>query len=378
MTKETENVTSPPAPRTGSQREPETTNGNGDGNGNGNGARRRAVVWLILLLVAGIGFVPGSRVLRKWMSHETTEDAFIEGPVVQVASQVAGRVLKVNVADNQQVAAGQVLVELDPVDYRSALAQSEAALAVARSQVEEARAGLAVAEASVGQAEAEVRVAETTAQNAEADLKRYQELAKTSAISSQTVDTAQAAARNAAARIEASRKQLAAARSQVGSANARVLSSQAAVRESETKVDQARQKLSYTQIKAQTPGRVTRKSVEPGNYVNTGQALMAVVGRPVWVVANFKETQLGKMRPGQPVEVRVDAFPGRVLPARVDSIQAGTGSRFSLLPPENATGNFVKVVQRVPVKITFEPSADPAVLALLTPGMSVVPEVLVK
>jgi len=401
------------------------------------------------------------------VSHEWTDDAFIEGHVVQISSKVAGHVARVYVADNQEVKQGELLLEIDAREYVARLAQARATLQAAvarqqaaqatvelthvtaeagvqqassgvelakaavqtaqarvgteRSRFEQARAQVETALASAAQARAQIMAAEAEANRAAADVKRLQELARRDQIARQELDHAIANARSANAQLEATRKRAAAAEAQVAEARAAqqmvadslrqaesqvaeaqarigealgrlaaasaaphqvaVSKAQAAIASAEVEearaaVAQAELDLAATQIVAPRSGRVTRKSVEVGAYVHAGQGLMAIVPPDVWVVANFMETQLADMRPGQPVGVTVDAYPDRLFQARVESIQAGTGSRFSLLPPENATGNFVKVVQRVPVKIVFDEPLPQDIL--LSPGMSVIPVVKVK
>jgi membrane fusion protein (multidrug efflux system) len=272
-----------------------------------------ATVALVIVLAGGGWYWLYSR------SRVSTDDAFIESRIIRIGSQVAGQVERLAVSDNQHVKEGDVLVQIDDRDYR------------------------AVAE----QAQAAARAAAVAAQNAAQDAHRAEELFKRALIARQAYEGAVATAHTRAAEAEAARK-----------------------REAEAWL-----KVSYTKIVAPEAGRVTNRTVEEGQYVQVGQSLMTVVPDDLWVVANFKETQLEKIRPGQPVEVRVDAYPGVVLRGHVDSIQAGTGARFSLLPPENATGNFVKVVQRVPVKIVFDAPLPAGVT--LGPGMSVVPTVRV-
>jgi membrane fusion protein (multidrug efflux system) len=278
------------------------------------GVRLAALVGVVLLLAAaGVYW---------WRSagRVSTDDAFIEGRIVRVSAQVAGQVAKLAVTDNQRVRAGDLLVQLDDREYR---AQAE-------------------------QAAAETRSAEVAAENAAVDARRAEQLFARQLIARQALDTTLAAARMRAADAEAVRKRAA----------------------------EAALKLSYTRITSPEDGRVTRRSIEEGAYLQVGQMLMTIVPNAFWVVANFKETQLTRVRPGQPVDIKIDAYPGMVLRGHVDSIQAGTGARFSLLPPENATGNYVKVVQRVPVKIVFdELPRDPDRLG---PGMSVVPTVRVR
>lgn len=301
------------------------------------------------------------------------------------------------------------------------LLQAQAALEGARDQLEVLKARLQqddanirAAQAGAQQAEARRTAAEAEAGRAEADLTRYRALFQKDEISRQMLDRAQTEARATAANWEAAKQLVAAAEAQLAQARAARASTEAGLRIAEKQVaqaearlkeaqagpqqvraresdvrslraqvdqqkaavEQAQLNLSYTRIVAPDSGYVTRKSVQPGNFVQVGQALLALVSDRTWVVANFKETQLEHMRPGQPVDVRIDAYPDQRLHGRVESIQAGSGARFSLLPPENASGNYVKVVQRVPVKIVFD-QAPPAGLKL-GPGMSVVPRVRVQ
>jgi membrane fusion protein (multidrug efflux system) len=232
------------------------------------------------------------------------------------------------------------------------------------------------------ESQADVEAMAATADRTRADLARAKELLGQKTISAQEYDAAQAAAKEADANLNSARQKTDADQSRIKEANAEVVATESAVamalaksRQAQTDLDTARLNLSYTKIFAPADGRITRKSVEPGDYVQTGQALLAIVPAEVWVVANFKESQLKKMQPGQPVRVEIDALGGRSFAAHVDSIQAGSGAQFSLLPPENATGNFVKVVQRVPVKIVFD-EALPADHTL-GPGLSVTPVVAV-
>lgn len=242
-----------------------------------------------------------------------TDDAAIEAHVIPVSARVAGHVARVLVDDNRQVKAGELLAELDPRDFQTQLDQAKGKVASDRAE----------------------------AAKTAADLSRAQALFARDEASKQDLEHAQAAA-------EAAKADLA---------------------QSEAALRQAGLDLSYTRIEAPEAGRVTRKAVEPGAYVSVGQSILALVPDDVWVVANFKETQLTRMRKGQPAEIRVDAYPDERLRGHVDSIQDGTGARFSLLPAENATGNFVKVVQRVPVKIVLDDK--PAGGRVLAPGMSV-------
>ncbi|GAT31574.1 membrane fusion protein, multidrug efflux system [Terrimicrobium sacchariphilum] len=304
---------------------------------------------------------------------ESTDDAFVEAHILQVSPQIAGQVSKVYVDDNQEVKAGDLLVEIDPRDNQAVYDSASANLASAEAKYAQAQAQLSISEAALQQAKFEVENAQANADNTDKELKRSQELRTRGVISQQDLDNADTAQRTAKATLDGRNKRVIAAGAEVTMNQAAVKSGQAQVELAKAMLETARLRLSYNKIYAPQDGRVTRKNVEPGNYVQTGSALMAVVPHDVWVVANYKETQLDHMRNGQPVEIKVDAYPALHLTGRVESIQKGTGARFSLLPSENATGNYVKVVQRVPVKIVFDklPTDTP----ILAPGMSVIPVV---
>ncbi len=307
--------------------------------------------------------------------YETTDDAFIGGHVTFVAPRVPGQVLRLLIRDNQEVGAGDLLIELDARDFQARVAQAKADVEAARHRLLEAKAQVDADEAKAGQNEAAVAAAEAGARRAEADLKRYQSV-ESRAVSRSQLDLAVAQARSTGAELEVARDKVKAAQAQVALSRAAVETAAAQVQQAEARLEQAELDLSYTRITAPVTGRVTHRTVEPGAYVQTGQSLLALVPREVWVTANFKETQLTHMRAGQPVTIRVDAYPGRRYRGKVDSIQAGTGARFSLLPPENAVGNYVKVVQRVPVKIVFDEALPPDLE--IAPGLSVVPQVKVR
>jgi membrane fusion protein (multidrug efflux system) len=308
-------------------------------------SKRKPLIILTLILV--IGAVIGVLLWMFSRGYETTDDAFIDGHIIQASSRISAEVVAVNFDDNQEVKKGQLLVELDPRDYQVALEKAQAQLLQAQAQEEQATAQLA-------QQTAQFEIA-TINFNRNASL--YQQDLR--AVAKEDVDTTHSS-------LDAARAAVQAAQSEIGSAEAEVHVAQAAV-------DTATLNLSYTRISAAEPGRVTRKTVEPGDYVTAGQTLFSIVQHDVWVTANFKETQLARMRVGQPVRIHVDSFPDRTFKAHVDSFQLGSGSRFSVLPAENATGNYVKVVQRIPVKIVFDEPLD--ALLDLAPGMSVEPRV---
>jgi membrane fusion protein (multidrug efflux system) len=336
----------------------------------------KARLRLVLLVAALVAVVAGSFYYFRFIApYESTDDAFIEAHVIPIASQVAGRVAQLFVRDNQEVKQGDLLVQIGPSDYQAKLDQERAGLAAARSRFDQANAQFTVDQARVEQEKANVAVAEAMAKQAEADNKRYQ-AAGDFAVSQSQLDLAVTQVRSAEAQVDAARNQELAAEAQVGLDKASIQTAAAEVQNSEANVRQAELNLSYTEVKAPEAGYVTHRTVETGAYIQTGQALLAIVPRQVWVVANFKETQLNHMQAGQPVEVKVDAYPQITFHGHVDSIQHGSGPSFSLLPPENASGNFVKVVQRVPVKIVIDDTA--AANYVLGPGMSVEPEVRVK
>ena len=292
--------------------------------------------------------------------YETTDDAFIASDVTPIAPQVTGRVARLLVADNQPVEKGQVLLEIDPRDFQAKLDQTRAILAAAQSRLEQAQAQFAVDRAKTGEEQANVAAATAEAAHAAADSKRFQAVGNLGVSDSQ-LDQAATQARSSAADLEAARNKLLAARAQEHLDQATIASATAAVAGVEAAVRQAELDLSYTQVTAPAAGVVTHRSVEPGAYVQAGQSLLAIVPRQVWVVANFKETQLTHMRAGQPVEVTMDAYPQiKIQGACGQHPGRHRARRFSLLPPENASGNYVKVVQRVPVKIVLDrpPAAD--------------------
>jgi membrane fusion protein, multidrug efflux system len=361
--------------------------------GNGNGARlaRLTSPWILWPAAAALALLLfwGLDHLNLILTHEATDDAFIEANVVSLAPRVAGQVAAVHVADNQLVQPNDLLVEIDPADYALRLAQKVNTAETESANYQAVLAGyklmrtkVATAEAAARQAEADAEASAATARRAAADFDRSRELQQQQIVSQQDFDAAQAAAREAEANLKSARQNVDQQASKVEEARAQLNAAEAAVgmvlsqwKGAQTNVASSRLDLTYTKIFTPCAGRVTRKSVVAGDYVQVGQMLMALVPTNVWVVANFKETELKHMRPGQSARIKVDALAGRIFKAHVDSIQAGTGARFSLLPPENATGNYVKVVQRVPVKIVFdEPLPADHVIG---PGLSVVPQVRV-
>ncbi len=398
--------------------------------------RQKIIRWTVAGL-AILALALGIRYYIHALSYESTDDAFIDGHIVPVSPRVDGHVAKVHVIDNQRVKAGDLLAKLDPSDFQARLDAADAALEAAKASdrarniaveltritatagldgaresvkaakaaVQKACAGIALSKAALDQAKAEADSAAARHRLDVSDLKRYSKMAKTQTVSPQDLDRAKTAEAISAAVLAAAKRKidtqkavvreaeasLKAEEANLRQADARLAAAESAphqIRQSRSQADvsradvdnamaqvaQARLNLFYTKIYAPCDGFVTKKSVEPGQFVQAGQSLLAIVPHAVWITANFKETQLTRMRPGQPVEIVVDAYPKQIFRGHVDSIQHGTGARFSLLPPENATGNYVKVVQRVPVKIVFDSMKESAKM-LLAPGMSVAPDV---
>src|SRR5246127_3472840 len=334
---------------------------------------KRSRRFLLLGVLGGALLVGGVVWYFLNAGYETTDDATIEAHVIEVSPKVSAHVKAVHFDDNYQVKRGQLLIELDPRDFEVSLASAQASLASAKSKLIEAEAQQNVANAGLGQVKADLVSAQATADNAQADLKRNEQLYQTHVIDRREYDASVAQAKSDVANVEADAKKVTSQEAQIQLAAAQYSAASAEEKQAEAQLRQAELQVSYTQIYAPFDGRVTKKSVEPGNYVQPGQTLFSLVPPNVWVIANFKETQLKKMQVGQPVSVRVDAIPGRDFNAHVESFQVGTGGRFTLLPPENATGNFVKVVQRVPVKIVFDEPANE--LERLWAGESVEPRV---
>ena len=336
--------------------------------------RRRVWMWALVGAAAVAATAVGVSYYIHSLGFESTDDAFIDGHIVPVSSRVPGHVAKVYVDDNQLVKEGDVLAELDLPDFETRVTGAEAALQAARATSKARETGVAAAIAELEQSKADLVAAEAREQRAVARMKRIKSLVPDHAASQDSFEEATAAANVAHADVTAVREKINAKRSAIDQAKSAAKAAEGGVYQAQAEAKQASLNRSYTKIYAPISGHVTRKSVETGAFVQVGQPLLALVDPDVWVVANFKETQLAKMRPGQPVTVTVDGHPDVNFAAHMDSVQRGSGARFSLLPPENATGNYVKVVQRVPVKIVFDDRTQIEQYAL-GPGMSVVPVV---
>ncbi len=328
-----------------------------------------AVGAVLLLVVAGA--------VLWWLharQYESTDDAFIDARTVTIAAEVSGRIVDVPVNDNQLVDAGTVLARIDDSDYRAALDQADAQMAEAEAAATDIAAQIEAQNAKIEQARKQVAQAQAALDFAAAENKRNQELLSRGTSTQQQAQQASSTLRQSQAELDSAQANVIAAQKQVLVLNAQAKSAQAKIAEAAANQRRARTALARTAIVAPTAGRATEISAAEGTYAQPGQILMMFVPRQVWVKANFKETQLDLMRPGQPVDIEIDTYPHKTFHGHVDSIQAGSGTAFSLLPAENATGNFVKVVQRVPVKIVFDTPPD----VYLGPGMSVVPSVKVR
>lgn len=344
------------------------------------GAMRKRIIFGVIAVAAVVALTWAVRKFIYSRGHETTDNAQVDGHIVPVLAKVGGYVTAVLVQDNDSVQKGQTLVRIDDAEYRVKVAQAEADLAAAQSTAGgrqftgQSQAAVATAAGQRSAADAQIQAALANQQKANADLARMRDLVAKQIVSAQQLDAAQAAAASAAADVEALQRQAAAAGGAVQNAQAGVRLAQARLQAAQAALDNAKLQLSYTTVSAPETGTISKKQVEIGQLVQAGQTMMSIVADTgTWVTANFKETQLNKMRVGQPVAFEVDAYPGCEFEGKVQSLSGATGARFALLPPDNATGNFTKVVQRLPVRIAITKgcgSNHP-----LRPGMSVVAHV---
>jgi membrane fusion protein (multidrug efflux system) len=340
--------------------------GNGDGKGDGKAAAPRSktpliITAIVVLVLAVIGFF-------IWFAHRnqvSTDDAYTDGNTVTMVPKVSGYVVDLYVSDNTRVKKGDLLLRIDPRDYLTALAQAQAQLALAHAQLLSARDALQVARvqypAQLASARAQQQAAAAQLELARASYQRQHQVDKR-ATTQESIDSSTNQQQGASASLEAARAQVAIAQlvpEQVQVAVSAVAEREAAVQSAQAQLDQANLNLSYTQVRAPSDGFITLRSIQQGDFAAAGQVMFLIVTPEVWITANFKESQLGRMRPGDKVEIKVDAYSGYKLEGHVQSIQYGSGARFSAFPAENATGNFVKIVQRVPVKIVIDRGLDP-------------------
>ncbi len=313
-----------------------------------------------------------------WLTYsypfETTDDAFVDSRQFAIAPQVSGAIADVPVEDNRHVNKGDVLFRIDPRDYEAALEEAKARVASAQAAINGADAQIAAQQAQIEEARSRVTQAEASLGFAQQQAQRAQELVRSGAGTVQTAQQQTSALQQQEAELASARAGVVSAQKQVGSLQAQKATAIADLRQAEAQQSQAELNLSYVTVTAAQPGRVVRLTGAVGQYVQAGQALAMFVPDDIWVTANFKETQITDIRPGQSVDIRIDAYPDHKITGHVDSIQPGSGTAFSLLPAENATGNYVKVVQRVPVKIVADNWPTDVSIG---PGMSVVPTVTV-
>ncbi|PWC34698.1 secretion protein HylD [Azospirillum sp. TSO35-2] len=327
---------------------------------------------VVIALLAVAGYVYW---LRNIHPYESTDDAFIDSRQFSVAPKIAGYVTEVAVGDNQHVQAGDVLFRIDPRDYRTAEAQAQAQIDSAEAAITGIDAQIAAQRAQIDQAQAEVTQAQAAVTFAKEDAARYRDLQSRGAGTVQQAQQSTANLQEQQAKLTSANAAVIAAERQVGALQAQRTSATADLARAKAQLAQAQLNLSYTTVTAAQPGRVAQLTGAVGQYAQAGQSLAIFVPDDTWVTANFKETQITDMRPGQPVDIRIDAYPRHKITGRIDSVQPGSGTAFSLLPAENATGNYVKVVQRIPVKITVDQWPQDVTIG---PGMSVVPTVTVR
>ena len=356
-----------------------------------NNNKKKKLGAIILVAFIILGGLTLFYYLRYKATHISTDDAFIDGHIHTIASKVKGTIKHIYVRDNQAVKKGDLLIEIDPVDYEVKVNEALSSANVEKAKLADIEAQTRVAKDRVSEIDAEVSAAkanleleEANLQQAERDSERAVNLYKSATIPKERYEKTMTAFTVLTAKVKAAKEQLKQAEKALETQKAVVkqtevlMSSQhSRIREKEAQLDTARLNYGYTRIYAPADGYVTKRSAEVGNQVQAEQPLLAVVSlQDIWVTANYKETQLQKVRPGQKAVFKVDTYSGTEFKGKVDSIMAGTGAAFSLFPPENATGNYVKVVQRIPVKIVLDSDTDPK--HVLRIGMSVVPTILVE
>lgn len=328
---------------------------------------------LVLLVAAGIGGYFYWR--TEILPYETTDDAFIDSRQFGIAPKVSGYVVQVAVTDNQHVDAGAILFRIEPKDFELAIDQAKARIEAAQASIEAIEAQIAGQRAQIDQARAQVQESEASLRFARQEATRYQDLQARGAGTVQRSQQSASSLQQQQAGLTGANASVKAAEQQIGVLQAQRASASADMAQAMTQLDQAQLNLSYATVTAAQSGRIVRLTGARGQFAQAGQSLAMFVPDDVWVTANFKETQITDMRPGQAVEIRIDAYPDRTITGRLASIQPGSGTAFSLLPAENATGNYIKVVQRVPVKIAVD--SWPGDIAI-GPGMSVVPKIRVR
>lgn len=353
--------------------------------------KRKKLAIIVFSAIVLIGAATLYFYLSYKATHITTDDAFVEGRIHTIASKIRGTVKAVYVNDNQPVKKGDMLLEIDPADYDvkvsealSGLNAEKARLSETGARIEASKRQLSELRAAIETAGANLELQDANLKQAETDMRRAESLYREEIIPKERYEKTMTAYKVAAAQVRAAKEQLRQAemalqtqKAVVKQAEAARMAQLSAIKQGEALLKEAELNYSYTKIYAPSDGYITKKSVEAGNQIQAGQPLMAVVSlNDLWIVANYKETQLEKIRQGQKVKIKVDTYPGKTFMGKVESIMAGTGASFSLFPPENATGNYVKVVQRIPVKILLDKDTDRE--RILRVGMSVVPTMIVE
>lgn len=342
---------------------------------------RKRLIGRIAIGVAAVGLVYGIYAFIDYRNNgqyiQSTDDAYVKADGVTVSSKLAGYVRQIGVADNQQVQAGQFLLQIDPTDYSTKLNQADAQVAVARAAEQATNAGIAEAQASLNQARAALAASQRDLAYYSSEVARYAPLAASGAEPKTQLDQLTSARDKAAADVRAKQAMVQAATSKIATTRAQVQQANAQIGSAEAQRQAARNDFGTTRITASIAGKVGSSAVRLGQYVQPGQRLLTIVPtQAIYVEANFKETQIGLMRPGQPVTMHVDALPDVDFHGVVDSITPGTGANFSLIPPQNATGNFTKIVQRVPVRIRINAGEESR--KVLVPGLSLTVKVDTK
>ncbi len=329
--------------------------------------RRLFIFIALLVLVAGAFFAHWYLIGRH---YETTDNAYVQGEITRISSQLAARIEQVHVQDNQHVKPGDLLVSLEAGDFRLALEQARANLAIREAELAQARSRLEQQTSLIAASQASVNAAQANLERSQKDLSRVEALRKPGFVSEERVTTLSADARVARSQRQKAEADLAAQRQQVATLEADVKRLQAQMDGARAEIERAELNLGRTEIRAPISGIVGQRSARNGQYVPVGAYLMSIVpDEDIWVQANFKETQIGRMQVGQRAELTFDTFPDTPIEGRVESLSPASGAQFSLLPPDNATGNFTKVVQRIPVKLTF--ASDNPLKGRIRPGMSV-------
>jgi membrane fusion protein (multidrug efflux system) len=356
-----------------------------------NNRRKKIAAFIIFPALIVIGAVVLFFYREYKATHISTDDAFVDGRVHAIAPKIPGTVRVVHVKDNQFVKKDDLLLEMDPIDYEVKVKEAQAGLETERAKLSEIRdrvdtskKQLAGIIASLGEAKANLELQEANLRQAEVDFKRIESLFKKEVIPREQYDKAKTAYDVAMAQVKAAReriKQLEASletqKAVIKQTETSLIPQQAQIQQKDAILKGSELNKSYTKIYSPSEGYIAKKSVEVGNQIQSGQSLMAIVPlNDIWITANYKETQLERVKPGQKVKIEVDTYPGKLFDGKVESVQAGTGAVFSLFPPENATGNYVKIVQRLPVKIILDQNTDPS--HTLRIGMSVVPTILVN